>query len=111
LHFCRKEDFRDELPPTFLIYFDGWSCNGEHNLCMFATRTNRPGAVVPRLIACAVQDLPAADEDPDQVTRLFGFTAEDLDDEAKRVLELEKYERDFDSLCIDRPIVNKYCYR
>jgi len=63
---------------------------------MFATLTNKSGGVVTRLIACAVQDLPAADEDTDQITRLFGFTADDLGDKLKRVLE--KYERDFDFL-------------
>ena len=48
------------------------------------------------LIALTVQDLPAADEDADQIFSLFGFTADDLGDELKRVLE--QYGRDFDSI-------------
>ena len=91
-----EEKIRNELPPTFLLYFDGWTCDGEHYLCMFATWTNKSGGVVVRLIACTVQDLPAADENADLVTRFFGFTAEDLGDEVKRVLG--KYGRDYDSL-------------
>ena len=51
---------------------------------------------VDEQIACTVQDLPAAAENHDQVARFFGFTAEDLGDEVKRVRQ--KYDRDFDSL-------------
>ena len=91
-----ENKIRSELPSTFLLYFDGWSCEGEHYLCMFATWTNKSKGVVTRLIACTVQDLPAADENHDQVAMLFGFTAEDLGDEVKRVLQ--RYDRDFDSL-------------
>ena len=96
IHMVVEEKIRNELPPTFLLYFDGWTCDGEHYLCMFATWTNKSGGVVVRLIACTVQDLPAADENEDLVTRFFGFTAEDLGDEVKRVLG--KYGRDYDSL-------------
>jgi hypothetical protein len=39
---------KEELPPTFMLYFDGWSCDGEHYLCMFAVWTNKTGAVVIR---------------------------------------------------------------
>ena len=48
------------------------------------------------MIAFTVQDLPAADKDHEQVARLFAFTAEDLGDEVKRVLQTN--DRDFDSL-------------
>ena len=96
LHIVMENKIRSELPSTFLLYFDGWSCEGEHYLCMFATWTNKSKGVVTRLIACTVQDLPAADENHDQVAMLFGFTAEDLGDEVKRVLQ--RYDRDFDSL-------------
>lgn len=81
LHIVMENKIRSELPSTFLLYFDGWSCEGEHYLCMFATWTNKSKGVVTRLIACTVQDLPAADENHDQVAMLFGFTAEDLGDE------------------------------
>jgi len=52
--------------------------------------------------------LPAQDENPDKVTTLFGFNAEDLGDEVKRVLQV--YDRDFDSiegLSSDNAKVNK----
>jgi len=48
VHKVVKSKIKNELPPTFFIYFDGWSCNGEHYLCMFATWTNSSGGVVIR---------------------------------------------------------------
>jgi hypothetical protein len=57
IHMVVEEKIRNELPQTFLLYFDGWTCDGEHYLCMLATWTNKSGGVVVRLIACIVQDL------------------------------------------------------
>jgi hypothetical protein len=39
---------KEELPPYFMIYFDGWTCDGEHYVCMFATWTNSSGGVIIR---------------------------------------------------------------
>ena len=96
LHVVIEKKTRSELPATLLLRFDGWSRDGERCSCVFATWTSKSKGVVTRLIACAVQDLPAADENRDQVATLFGFTAEDLGDEAKRALQ--RRDRDFDSL-------------
>jgi hypothetical protein len=48
VHKVVESKIKNELPPTFFIYFDGWSCSGEHYLCMFATWTNSSGGVVIR---------------------------------------------------------------
>jgi len=96
IHEQIKKKIEMELPETFLISFDGWSNDGEHYLCMFAIWTNKSGGITERLIGCAVQDLPAEDENVDEINNLFGFSSEDLGDILKRVLE--RYNRDYDSI-------------
>jgi len=41
---------KEELPTTFMVYFDGWSCDGEHYLGIFATWTNSSGGVIVRCV-------------------------------------------------------------
>ena len=59
IHMVVEKKIRNELPLTFLFYFSGWTCDGEHYLCMFAsdgehylcmfaTWTNKSGGVVVR---------------------------------------------------------------
>ena len=87
-----KENIKRGLPPTFGILFDGWSCDGEHYIGIFATWVRDDGYVVKRLIACGVQDLPETVE----AAASFGFTADDIGDYLFDVLA--SYDRDFSSL-------------
>jgi len=87
-----KENIKRGLPPTFGIIFDGWSCDGEHYIGIFATWVRDDGSVVKRLIACGVQDLPETVE----AAASFGFTADDIGDYLFDVLA--SYGHDFSSL-------------
>ena len=71
-----KSGIKRGLPPTFGIIFDGWSCDGEHYVGIFATWVRDDGSVVKRLIACGVQDLPETND----AAASFGFTADDIGD-------------------------------
>jgi hypothetical protein len=71
-----KTSIYEELPEKFGIIFDGWSCDGEHYIAIFATWVNSSGGVCERLLACGVQDLPENPVDAEN----FGFTAEDIGD-------------------------------
>jgi hypothetical protein len=44
------QKINSELPTTFMIYFDCWSCDGEHYLGIFATWTNSSGGVIVRYV-------------------------------------------------------------
>ena len=93
----------EEIPATFGIIFDGWSCNGEHYIALFATWTNTSGGVVHRLLACGVQDTPTDDLSAQD----FGFSADDIGDYLYDTLE--QYKRDFEAiefLCGDNASVN-----
>ena len=68
-----KENIKRGLSPTFGTIFDGWSCDGEHYIGIFAAWVRDDGSVVKRLIACGVQDLPETVE----AAASFGFTAYD----------------------------------
>jgi hypothetical protein len=73
---CRA-NIKRSLPPTFGIIFDGWSCDGEHYIGIFATWVrDKDDTVVRRLIACGVQELP---DNPESAAN-FGFTVEDIGD-------------------------------
>ena len=41
-----KENIKKSLPPTFGIVFDGWTCDGEHYIGLFATWVLPSGTVV-----------------------------------------------------------------
>lgn len=85
-----RQNIKRTLPKTFGIIFDGWSCDGEHYVGIFATWVrDDDGSVVKRLIACGVQDLPESIE----AASSFGFTADDIGDYLFDVLTL--YGRDF----------------
>lgn len=71
-----KKRMSKELPKTFGIIFDGWSCDREHYLANFAIWSNQSGGVVTRLLSCGVQDLPEDGQD----ASTFGFGANDLGD-------------------------------
>lgn len=78
-----KENIKRGLPKTFGIIFDGWSCDGEHYIGIFATWVREDdGTVVKRLLACGVQDLPENAEE----AASFGFTAEDIGDYLSDIL-------------------------
>ena len=87
-----RENIKRGLPKTFGIIFDGWSCDGEHYIGIFATWVGDDGSVVKRLIACGVQDLPETVE----AAASFGFTADDIGDDLFDVLA--SYDRDFSAL-------------
>ena len=90
---CRA-NIKRSLPTTFGIIFDGWSCDGEHYIGIFATWVrDKDDTVVRRLIACGVQELP---DNPESAAN-FGFTAEDIGDYFFDVLAL--YDRDY--ACIE----------
>ena len=89
---CENQYFsKEELPPTFGTYFDGWTHNGEHFTCIFATWTNKSGGVVFRLLSCGVQDIP----DEDDVVEV-GFSVADYGDYFYDVLA--RFGRDYHSL-------------
>ena len=75
------------LPERFGIIMDGWSCDNEHYIAVFATYTTLQNTVVTKLLSCGVQNLP---------TEEFGFTAEDIGDYLLDVLE--GYNRTFDAV-------------
>ena len=77
------------LPQTFGLLFDGWSCDGEHYIGIFATRVRDDGTVPKRLISRGVQDLPEGEA----AAASFGLAAEDTGDYVFDVLA--KYDRDF----------------
>ena len=81
-----------ELPKTFGICFDGWTCNREHYIAIFASYMKNNSAVTT-LLSCGVQDLP----DTVEVGNEFGFAAEDIGDYVRDVLN--RYNRDWD--CIE----------
>ena len=85
-------NIKRKLPATFGIIFDGWTCEGEHYIGIFATWTRDDGSVVKRLIACGVQDLPEGEE----AVKGFGFAAEDIGDYLFDVLA--KYDRDYSAI-------------
>ena len=85
-------NIKRKLPATFGIIFDGWTCEGEHYIGIFATWTRDDGSVVKRLIACGVQDLPEGEE----AAKGFGFAAEDIGDYLFDVLA--KYDRDYSAI-------------
>lgn len=87
-----KENIKRGLPKMFGLIFDGWSCDGEHYIGVFATWVRDDGSVVKRLIACGVQDLPESVE----AAAAFGFTADDIGDYLFDVLA--SYDRDFCAL-------------
>jgi hypothetical protein len=87
-----QRNIKRDLPPTFGIIFDGWTCDSEHYIGVFATWSRNDGSVVKRLIACGVQDLPETEE----AKKSFGFAAEDIGDYLFDVLAL--YDRDFTSV-------------
>jgi len=62
--------------------FIGWSCGGEHYLCIFLTWVDAIGNVQKRLVGFAVADIPEDDEEAEE----FGFAAEDLGDIIAKVL-------------------------
>ena len=80
-----KQNVKKELPKSFGIVFDGWSCDGEHYLANFATWCNSSGGVVKRLLSCGVQDLPDGEILED--ASAFGFGADDLGDYLIDVLD------------------------
>ena len=84
-----RANIKRGLPKMFGIIFDGWSCDGEHYIGIFATWVRDDGSVVKRLIACGVQDLP----DTKEAAASFGFSADDIGDYLHDVLAL--YDRDF----------------
>ena len=99
-----KQSFKEELPPTFGIIFDGWSCEGEHYIGVFASWVNKSGGVCERLLACGVQGIPKTAADAED----FGFTAEDIGDYIYDVLS--SYSRSFDAIefiCGDNASVNR----
>lgn len=62
------------LPDQFGLIIDGWTCNGEHYIAIFATWTDDNGYVKTYLLCCGVQDeLPEDEENTD-------FTAESIGD-------------------------------
>ena len=87
-----EENIKLGLPETFGLIFDGWTCDGEHYIGIFATWVRADGSVVKLLIACGVQDLPAEET----ITRLFRFSAEDIGYYIFDVLA--KYDRDFSAI-------------
>ena len=94
-----------ELPRTFGIIFDGWSCEGEHYIGIFATWVNSSGGVCERLLACGVQDLPEGEKDANE----FGFTKADIGDYF--LDDLQKFDRHYDAIefiCGDNASVNKH---
>jgi hypothetical protein len=98
-----KDIIKTNLPQRFGIIYDGWSCDGEHYIAIFATYSSPKGNVVHRLLSCGVQDLPATNEDVES----FGFAAEDIGDYLFDVLA--NYNRTYDALqfiCADNAAVN-----
>ena len=69
-----QDEITKELPTSFGIMFDGWSCGGEHYIGVYATWVNVSGGVTKILLACGVQDIPTEDDEINEV----GFTAEDI---------------------------------
>jgi hypothetical protein len=43
-------NIKRKLPATFGIIFDGWTCEGEHYIGIFATWTRDDRSVVKRLV-------------------------------------------------------------
>jgi len=87
-----QRNIKRYLPPTFGIIFDGWTCDSEHYIGVFATWCREDGSVVKRLLSCGVQDLPETEE----AKQTFGFAAEDIGDYLFDVLAV--YNRDFSSV-------------
>jgi len=87
-----RENIKRGLPKTFGLLFDGWSCDGEHYVGIFATWSREDGSVIRRLIACGVQDLPETAE----AAQSFGFAADDIGDYLYDVLEL--YNRQYTAI-------------
>lgn len=81
-----------ELPRTFGICFDGWTCNREHYIAVYATYMKNDD-VVTTLISCGVQELHQTIAEGQE----FGFKAEDIGDYVRDVLN--RYDRDWD--CIE----------
>jgi hypothetical protein len=73
------EKLAKELPKSFGILIDCWSCAREHYHAIFATWTNTSGGVIERLLACGVQDLPDDEIDGHRAEDV-GFSAEDFGD-------------------------------
>jgi hypothetical protein len=98
------EEIKKEIPESFGVVFDGWSCDSEHYIGIFATWVNKSGGVIERLLSCSVQDVPNDDDEAEQ----FGFTAEDIGDVFFDVME--KYNRSWEAIefiCGDNASVNR----
>ena len=87
-----QDEITKELPTSFGIMFDGWSCGGEHYIGVYATWVNVSGGVTKILLACGVQDIPTEDDEINEV----GFTAEDIGDYLFDVLA--RYNKGFDAI-------------
>ena len=87
-----KENIKGILPERFGIITDGWSCDNEHYVAIFATYTTSQQVVVTKLLSCGVQDLPSDTTEAEG----FGFTAEDIGDYLFDILQ--GYNRTFDAV-------------
>ncbi len=87
-----QNSIKEQLPDRFGLIFDGWSCDGEHYIAIFATYVTSANTVVRRLLACGVQDLPLDVAEAES----FGFTAEDIGDYFSDVLRT--YDKTYDSI-------------
>ena len=85
-----KETIKGILPERLGIIMDGWSCDNEHYIAIFATYTTSQQIVVTKLLSCSVQDLLSDTFEAEG----FGFTAEDIGEYLFDVLQ--GYNRTFD---------------
>ena len=63
-----KLAIKEELRDSYGVIFDGWTCDKEHYVAIFASWVNESGGICERLLACGVHDLP---EDPDDTEDWF----------------------------------------